>query len=216
MRTPGKRLLGPGYAEALRVFADGPATWRDVAERLGTRRQSAQAVCHGFCKQGLIHIAEWTRVKVESRQYLTPVYVLGEGENAPNPVYTRESKARVRPELLAFCQLIRELQDAPWHAAALSKHLGCSVRSLRVTMKRLHALKLTRIEEWKPRQGGGPAIGLTGWGPDIRDTPRPPKLSVQEMRRKHNRLFTERRRQIKLLHAMAGNAIAANDERRAA
>ena len=223
MRKPGNRLLGPGYALALRVFADAPATWREVAARCNVNRQTAQLLCHGFRRQGLTHIVEWRRVRVDSRHYLAPVYALGDGDDVPNPAYLHGSQARTRPELLAFCQVVRELQQGgPWHAAGLARHLGCSPTALRATMRRLHELRLTRIEEYRPRHGGGPAIAYTGWGPDMRDTPRPAPQSPRELSKRHNKVAYARQRQIKLLHAMVrgvavtGRKAAANDALEAA
>jgi hypothetical protein len=219
-RTQGQRLLGGGYAQALRVFADGDATYHAVLERCGVTRQTAQGICHAFHKHGLTHIAEWRRMVVNTRGYLTPVYRLGEGEDAPRPPYMRESKARTPVELLAFCHQIKALQDRTWHARGLAIHFGCSPRVMSNTIRKLRELRLVHIEEYKPRKGGGPGIALFGWGVDLRDNPRP-KKSGATVYQQHNKVLYDRTQQIKLLHAMVRGVRvtgrrAANDQQEAA
>jgi hypothetical protein len=179
---------------------------------------TAQAICHGFRRQGLTHIVEWARVKINTRHYLTPRYAFGPGEDAPNPEYVRESKARTPAELLAFCEMVHALQEASWHAAGMAKHFGCSPKATRATMKALHDLKLTRIEEYQPRRGGGPWIAFMAWGPDVRDTAKPAKLTTKQLYQRHNKMAYQRLKQIKLLHAMVrgvaleGRKVALNDD----
>lgn len=200
-RTAGDRLLGPGYAEALRVFVEGPATWREVMARCGTNRATTQSVCHAFRRQRLTHIARWSKLPGKGQQW-TPVYELGEGVNVPHPLGMPQAKAPTPYELLAFCELIHALQFDSWHCKGVSAHLGQCERTVRRTLRALHALRLIHIDDYIHRSYGGLGAGLFTWGPDEPDLKKPAPKTKRQVWEKSNAIHSGRRQQVMLMHGL--------------
>lgn len=200
-RAGGDRLLGPGYAEALRVFANGPATWHAVMQRCGTSRSTTQSVCHGFRRQRLTHIASWMKPPGKGQMW-TPVYALGEGVNAPHPLGKPHPKAPTKYELLAFCELIHALHLDSWHCKGVSAHLGQCERTVRKALKALHALRLIHIDDYAHRSISGLGAPLFTWGPDLPDMKKPPPKTARTVWEKSNAAYSARRQQVMLMHGM--------------
>jgi hypothetical protein len=201
-RTPGKRLLGPGYAQVLRVFANGPAMWTDVAAACGTKRASSQGLCNGLHRQRIIHITEWRAVKGTRRLQWTPVYLLGDGIDAKPPVPLRTSKAPTPFELLGFCEVIRALQADSWHSKGLADHLGQCARTVRGIVRELHKLRLVYIDDYTQRPKAGAGFPLFTWGPGEQDAKKPAPKSARKVWMAANAVVSERRKQMHLMHAI--------------
>ncbi len=201
-RAPGNRLLGPGYAQVLRLFVDGPVTWREVSARCGTNRATSQNLCHGLRKQRLIYIERWDKIKGERRFQWTPVYAYGDKEDAPCPVPHRPSARPTPFELLAFCDLVRALQFDSWHSKGLAEHLGYCARTVRSTVRALHALRLVHIDDYMRRPRAGAGYPLFTWGPDQEDAKKPAPKSAKVVWTQNNRVQSAKRQQINLLHGM--------------
>ena len=215
-RAAGQRLMADGYAKALRVFADGPATWHAVAERCGASRSAAQVLCHGLHRQGLIYVSAWEAIPCGYRKQWTPSYSLGPGHDAPPPVpMTRQAKRRTPSELLAFVDLVRALGLDSWHGAGLAKHLGQSVRSVRATLRTLHALRLVYIDDYMVRPKAGAGYPLYTWGVDQPDAKKPRPMSDRALWTRHNAIASARRQQVSLLHGVV-RGVSLDGRRRAA
>lgn len=214
-RAAGNRLLGPGYAEALRVIANGPATWRDVMEQCGTNRANSQAVCHGFRRQRITHTARWAKIPGKGKQW-TPVYELGEGADAPCPVNLRQSKAPTKYELLAFCGLVKALQFDSWHCKGVAEHLGQCERTVRRTLKAMHALRLIHIDDYIHRSCGGLGYGLYTWGPDLPDAKKPAPKTKRQVWTQNNAIASARRKHALLTHGMVRGVSLDGRRRKAA
>lgn len=214
-RTPGKRLLGPGYAEVLRVFANGPAMWSDVSAAIGTKRVSSQGLCNGLHRQRIIHITEWRAVKGVRRKQWTPVYLLGDGIDAKPPVPLRTSKAPTPFELLGFCDVIRALQADSWHSKGLAEHLGQCTRTVRGIVRALHKLRLVYIDDYMRRPKAGAGYPLFTWGPDEQDAKKPTPKSARKVWTEANAIVSERRKQMHLLHGMV-RGVSLDGRRKAA
>jgi len=214
-RAAGNRLLGPGYAQALRVFVDGKATWRDVAHRCGVSRAAAQSLCHGFSRQRLIHVVEWFNPPGKGQQW-TPVYVFGEGPNAPPPVPVRTSKAPTKFEILGFCHLIQQLQLNAWHAKHVAAETGQCEAAVRRTMRALHALRLICIDDYAIRRNGGHGYPLWTWGVDVEDAKKPRPIPRQQAWTANNAKIRQRRKHAALVHGMVLGVSLDGRRRRAA
>ncbi|MDP3139817.1 MAG: hypothetical protein Q8N17_26205 [Burkholderiaceae bacterium] len=200
-RNPGKRLLGPGYADVLRVFANGPATWLDVAATLSTGRATAQTLCHGLNRQKLIHVASWRPVSGSGRS-VTPVYALGDGVDAPSPTKRHGSAMPTKYELLGFCNLITALQTDSWHCKALADHLGHDPRTVRSTIKALHQNRLVCIDDYFSRPHGGAGYPLYTWGPDQEDAKKPSPKRGRVLWANSKARGKAKLEQMRLMHAM--------------
>jgi hypothetical protein len=202
-RTPGARLLGAGYALALRAIADGGATWHTVAERCGVRGLSARTLVHGMRTQGVIYVCGWVQVPSGRRRQWTAVYALGPGQDVPPTVFLRAWSGLTPPELRGFCDLVAALKMDSWHGKGLADYLGQSVRVVRNTVRVMHKLRLVRIESFMDRAGRpGVRPPLFTWGPDTKDAPRPKRRTDKEVWQYHNAIRAARAREAKLLHAM--------------
>jgi len=131
------------------------------------------------------------------------VYAIGEGENAapPAPLRTAANR-RTAPELLAFCHLIRAMQENSWHSKGLAQHLGQCERTVRKTVRALHALRLTYIDDYTQRPRAGAGYPLFTWGPDEKDAKKPTPRSAKAVWTANNEVQSARRQQIHLLHGM--------------
>ncbi|MEY3252436.1 MAG: hypothetical protein RL227_1409 [Pseudomonadota bacterium] len=215
-RAAGNRLLGSGYAQVLRVFVDGPASWHGVAEKCGTNRVTSQKLCHGLRKQRLIYIASWVSIKTGRRSQWTPVYACGDKPDAEPPMTLRCAQApRTAPELLAFCDLIRAMQVDSWHSKGLAAHLGHCERTVRKTVKALHALRLVYIDDYMRRPQSGAGYPLFTWGPDEQDAKKPAPRSARSVWTSNNRVQAARRQQMHLLHGMV-RGVSLDGRRKAA
>lgn len=201
-RKSGNRLLGPGYAQALRVFVNGRASWLDIAAACGVTRGAAQALCHGMRRQKLIHVVDWYR-KFSRGGGWTPIYAFGPGVNMPHPLPSFTVSQKSTPsELLAFCDLVKTMQGTAWHAKGLAVALDQCERTVRRTMKAMHALRLIHVEDFDHRKNGGYGYALYQWGPDQEDMKKPARQSKRAIWTRNNQVQAARRQQVMLMHAM--------------
>ncbi len=215
-RAAGDRLLSKGYAEALRVFANGPATWRDVMAACGTGRVTSQSLCHGFRRQRLTHIARWTNIAGNGKKRWTPVYELGEGVDALPPVSLRQSTSPTKYEMLAFCSLVKALQFDSWHGKGLAEHLGHCERTVRRTLKAMHALRLIHVDDHLHRSYGGLGPALYTWGPDMADAKKPAPKTRKQVWTQNNAIISARRKHAVLAHALVTGVSLDGRRRKAA
>jgi hypothetical protein len=206
-RNPGKRMLGPGYAHALRQFA-GPVSWLDLAERCDVSRATAQSIVHAFRRHGLVHVVEWKRVKPGKAQRLTPVCILGAGEDVPHPGVQRAGSSKpTPPELLTFCLMVKAMQADNYHGAGLANLFGIRPKTARGILKALHrsepgAPNIVAVMDYDHRPRSGPGYPLYGYAPGENDMPKPRRQTKRELWTRHNAQAASRRDTVKLLHAM--------------
>lgn len=195
-------MLAQGYALALRVIADGGATWHEVSARIGVGRVGTQAIVNGLLRQGVMHVCGWRQVPCGRRRQWTAVYELGPGEDAPAPVYLRPSNAITPAEVRGFCDLVKALQFDSWHGKGLAQYLGQSERTVRKTLRTMHALRLIYIDDYMHRACAGSRPPLFAWGPGQRDAPKPRRRTAREVWTYHNAMRTQRRAAAATLHAI--------------
>jgi hypothetical protein len=101
----------------------------------------------------------------------------------------------------AFAVMIDALSDDEPTITELQKITGLGFRSVSLYMTALHRRKLVRVCGWKRDVAGRQWVRCWSMNPDgLRDLPKPPRTPKQEIDRRH----TERVRQLRVLHRMAG------------
>lgn len=201
-RLKGQRIMGAGYAKALRVIVDGGATWREVGAAVGVERITAQTLCRGFHRQQLTHISAWKVGEGDARNR-APIYAFGPGEDVPWPAGDRPvMNKRTPPELLAFCALVKELMLDAYHGKGMADTIGGTPRTVRNHIRELHKLKLAYIAGYDDRSVAGTGYPLFAWGPGKSDKPKPKPIPKRELWNHHNAVRSARRKQSKVLHGL--------------
>lgn len=215
-RHPGNRIMGKGYAQALRVVFEGFATWATVAARLNIGRLTSQRMCRAFCDQGLCHVVAYVRYG-ESRGATTALYAFGPGTPAPRPPGGTDPTPRAPGiELLTFCNGVKDLMVASHTGKSFSEAVGYSPRTGRDVLRALKAEGLIHIDGYAPHATGGDGYPTYTWGPGLPDKrkrdPQPAHLlwargnAVKKQKLAHARLL----RAMVLAKPLDGRSCASN------
>ena len=203
MTKPGKRLLAPGYAKALRGIHDDVATtWFDLAELLKTDRMTAQRLLHGFHDVGLTRIVGYACPGSDGKSR-TAVYALGAGPDAPHPGIPRRRKPSAPGiELLTFINAVKELMHASHCGKTLAEEVGYSPRTALDTLRTLKAVKLIHIDGFTVHASGGDGYPTYTWGPDKSDKPKRKPQEARALWLRGNQVKAKKRVQARILAAI--------------
>lgn len=182
-KSQGQRLMMAGYSKCYRALVDHAEVRPDVmAELVGIRLKTAQALLRAFDSLMLAHVVRWEETtRADGANYLVPVYTLGGGTSAdpPRPTigwHTR-GPAPVKVELATFAAAIGALQTGEWHRKGLAIELGITENAARNLVKSLRADKLVRISSWATR------YPMFSFGIDLPDVAKPHRSKKAQTRR---------------------------------
>jgi hypothetical protein len=180
------------YAQILRELATEPRTTQDLTAMSGCGKDGLRYAIRSMHALRLIHICRWA---ARPRAVPTPVWALGEGDDAPAPKVKETGKAsrhcmfaadrRPKPNVIAFASIVHALSE-PSTLAQVLEETGTNIGSTRVIIQVLRSLKLVRIHGWEPRKfiGGTPARRFV-FAVDKNDAQRPKRLSECERSKRY-------------------------------
>lgn len=202
-RHPGNRIMGKGYARALRVVFNGFATWKTIAADLNLGRRTAQDLCGAFCDAGLAHVLTYVRATGNARTAATAIYAFGPGTDAIRPPGGTVRKPGPLPvELLTFCNGVKDLMVASHNGKTFSDAVGYSHRTGREVLRALKAEALIHIDGYTPHATGGDGYPTYTWGPDQADVRKRAPQPAHVLWARGNAVKKEKLAHTRLLRAM--------------
>lgn len=188
-----------------------PRTAAEIAERFGIYHDTVLRILRGMLTFGLVHRCEWVRPVPHSR--MVPVWKLGKDSDIPMPKYEAKASRPPAPSLIALATVVQILREEPTSLSGLAQELAMDAESASRYIKELRRVKLARIAAWeKPPMGCSFALHTFGQGPDAQ---RPPRIPMDEQRKKHRTTYRAKKNHLRVIFAMTGTP-AANEERQAA
>lgn len=213
MTTNGARYLG--FARILRLLADAQRTADALMLDLGWSQDRVRMHLRTLHALGVIHIAFWHD---EAHRDMQPSWGIGAKADAPMPA-RRRSGARPqgcrfiaeRPKLTPIGIAFKSVLDAlaePRSQKDLFEETGVDRVTLRALVDGMRRLRLVRIAGYDRRECGRggrpmPMYQFAIDGPPDASKPRP--LPMAELNRRGRVARSQKRAQLQVLHALAGN-----------
>jgi hypothetical protein len=207
-RKPGFGRGLPAYC-ALIALLKKPATITGLASTLcggyseGSRAGVSRAM-RELRAAGLAHISGWTHCRKDKRGPLASVWSLGPGGDAKRPSGLRMPLGveRIRPEMLAFVEAIRCVQEGPATVKEIRERSGLGKGPILTFTKLLREAGLLHIGEWEV--SGQIRAPSWVWGGG-KDAPKPPPKTRAEIDRAYEARARLKRQQRQILYALAAN-----------
>lgn len=196
------------YSRVLAAITSEPRTHEQVAEIVQRQGQSIREILWRLENMGEAHVVRW-QPPANRRSIMLAVFAAGPGQSVPyprplnrKPPGSTLARLNPKPELISFCNVIKELREGGTRAE-LHEATGVAPMRLGLLLHSLHRAGLVHVSGWFRDGGGGyPAqVFVLGAG---KDAPRPKRISNLE---KQARYRTRRRTLIamqRVTHAVAG------------
>ncbi len=163
-----------------------PVTALQVSEACGITHIRAKSLMHQFRILGLVHRVGFVK---PSHGYSSPVYLIGEGENAPAPLLPdgrpqphADHRPAIQPRVLTFASIVHVLQKGPVSAMTVIDQAQAGAANCRRAVHALRSVGLCCIAEYVHRDGtSGPLMALYEYAVNGKDAVRP---RVQKVRRR--------------------------------
>lgn len=218
MPNKATRIGIAGYSAVLRSLADVFETSEQVALRHGLHVGTARKMLRRLHDMRVIRVADW--VSSKPRALACPVYAFGDGPDVPRPPCrcTGEPsrhhgattiKAKPQPELVAFASLIKALCHAST-ANELAERTGIHFNTIRKAVKHMQAIGLIHIAEWEVHDTGGKKAPMYRLGVGKANKAKPRARTSQEIQKKYRDGLAQRKRLLRITHALASNASVFN------
>ena len=197
------------YSKVLAAITSEPRTHEQVADIVRRKGQSIREILWRLEHMGEAHVVRWQPPE-NRRSIMLAVFSAGPGPSVPyprplnrKPPGSTLARSNPKPELISFCNVIKELREGGTRAE-LHEATGVAPMRLGLLLHSLHRAGLVHVSGWLRDGGGGyPAqVFVLGAG---KDAPRPKRLSNVE---KQVRYRTRRRTLIamqRVTHATAGS-----------
>jgi hypothetical protein len=194
------RIGMPGYARILSSLLRRPRSTAELAAANKVSHLLILAMMRHCLRAKIVHRSKWIRPCPHSR--MVPVWALGEEGDISMPQYEeRFRRARRAPStLILLTTVIDMLKTTSYTRAEIAEELCMRVESAQRIVACLRDNKLIFIESWTT--GRGTPAAEWRYGPGKSDVPRP--LAYRATRSVLD--WHERKKQIRLMHAMAGPA----------
>ncbi len=204
------------YGRILAVISRKPCTHRDVAKAIGRGEQTMREILWRMVHLGEAHVVGWAPSD-SLRGQQQAVFAGGPGESLPYPRQlcraapgSTLARSNPKPELIAFCSLIRELRQGVTRQE-LHEDTGVAMMRIGILLKSLRVAGMVHRCGWhRESQIGGKPAEVLKFGPG-RDAPRPPAMTVAEKNRRHRDRRSQRIAGERIVAALQGRGrITAN------
>ena len=177
-----------GFVALAKILAatKTPVTALQVSQQTGITHIRAKSLMHQFRVLGLVHRIGFVK---PSNGFVSPVYLIGAGENVPAPVMPNgkpqphvDHRPAIQPRVLTFSAIVQAMQASPATALQIIEQAHAGQANGRAAIAALRKVGLCFIAEFTRRDGAsGPQIARYEFGIDQRDAR---KQALQGVRRR--------------------------------